>query len=104
MLWDLIDNIDILLFANNVDFSNKKQIKKEYIFFLNESHLIYIDGQYKMLKDSKIPNIYTTIEKTSKDNRHYDTQIKKIHDMQSKQQEWIEKVILLKKSILTFTF
>lgn len=26
MLWDLIDNIDILLFANNVDFNNKKQI------------------------------------------------------------------------------
>lgn len=49
-----------------------------------------------MLKDSKIPNIYTTIEKTSKDNRYYDTQIKKLHDMESKQQEWIESDIIEK--------
>lgn len=99
MLLDLIDNIDILLFANNVDFSNQKPIKKEYIFSLNESYLIYVDGQYKMLKDSKIPNIYRAIEKANTENRHYDRQIKILKEMQSRHEEWIKNNIIQKFDI-----
>lgn len=97
-LLDLIDNIDILLFASNIKFNDQKQIKKEYIFLLNNAFLVYIDGQCKMLKGSKIPNICTAIEKTSKGNRYYDMQIRKLHDMQSNQQEWLESYIIEKSN------
>lgn len=93
---DLIGIIDMLLFANNINLDEKKEIEKDYIFTMADSRLIYVNGEYRMLAKSILPNVLSKIEKLDIQNNSNDKNSDFLKNMHNQLEEWLTNDILEK--------